>query len=137
MNAVKITIEHDGTTYYGTVMRIKKTTLGVEDHGVFTAHLHCEGNGSGVGLGGYSLDSWSEEDKRRIGTAYGLDHIKAILSTVGVDRWEALPGINLIVLNESEHPLGTTPVGFADITGERVLIFKDHAEAWKQREAAA
>jgi hypothetical protein len=34
-----ITIEHNGTTYYGEIMRIKSTSLGWEDHGNATLAL--------------------------------------------------------------------------------------------------
>ena len=36
--------------------RITRTTLGVEDHGILTAFLHLEGDGWGIGFGGYALD---------------------------------------------------------------------------------
>jgi hypothetical protein len=72
--------------------RIKSTMLGTEDHGIFTCYLYCEGGGWGCGFGGYALDKWSEVDKRRIGSAYGLEFIKQILDTLEIESWEKLPG---------------------------------------------
>lgn len=77
-----ITIEHDGTTYYGTVMKIRSTFLGT------------------------------------------------IVATAGAGAWENLPGTDIIVLHDSPSIWGSTPVGLADIRGDRVLIFKDHAAKW-------
>jgi hypothetical protein len=132
-----ITVDHNGTTYYAQVARIKSTMLGQEDHGILTAYLHVEGDGWGVGVGGYGLDAWSEEEGRRIPTAYGLDQIVQMIATVGVSSWEKLPGAEVLVLYADAHPWGSTAAGIAHIVDEgRVLILKDHAEEWKSREPA-
>lgn len=128
---VSITVQHNGTTYYGTVMRVKSTHLGGEDHGIFTAYLHCEGRGTGVGLGGRGMDSYDKETKKRVGTAYGLDLIAQMIRTVGVSAWEKIPGNDVIVLHKERSMLGSIPAGFADITAERVLIFEDHANLFR------
>lgn len=133
-----IEIEHNGETLHGVVMRIKSTSLTIEDHGIVTAYLHCEGDGSGIGVGGYCLDQPVKDADgkflRREGTGYGLDHIMQILNTAGVGSWEKLPGLNIIVLHETPSVWGSTAVGFAHISDEKkVLIFKDHAEAWEEK----
>ena len=133
-----ITIEHDGTTYYGDVMRIKSTMLGYEDHGILTAQLYCEGDGCGVAVGGFCLDNPSDGpgyDRR--GTAYGLDHLIRIMETVGVSSWEALAGKDVVVLRESEHGWGSVSVGVAGLLNDRVLILKEHAEVWRDCEGVA
>ena len=72
---------------------IQSTMLGIEDHGIMTAYLMLEGDGWGCGFGGYSLDTPSGKmDGKRMGTAYGIDWIMAVLDTVGVDSWEQLKG---------------------------------------------
>jgi len=71
---------------------IKSTSLGVEDHGIFTCNLELSGDGWGCGFGGYALDEWNPEAKRRIGTAYGMEFIGAILRTLEVETWEQLRG---------------------------------------------
>lgn len=79
---------------------IESTHLGVEDHGIMTCYLHLKYHGSGQGFGGYALDRQNGErdtKSRRIGTAYGCEFIKRILETVGVDRWEKLPGKHIRV----------------------------------------
>ena len=67
-------------------MRIKGTMLGREDHGILTAFLQLEGNGTGQGFGGWCLDSAD-----RPNPAAGL-WISRVLEVVGVAEWEELPG---------------------------------------------
>lgn len=71
---------------------IDSTMLGDEDHGIFTCYIVVSGDGWGCGFGGYALDKYVREEKRRIGTAYGLEFIKQILSTLEISTWEKLPG---------------------------------------------
>jgi len=72
--------------------RIRSTMLGVEDHGVFTFMLDLDFGGSGQGAGGYVLDEYKKELKRRVGCAEGMELIARVLWVVGVEKWEALPG---------------------------------------------
>ena len=71
---------------------ISSTSLGEEDHGIFTAYVHLSGDGWGVGFGGYALDDWSEADQRRVGSDFGCEFIKAVLETLEVKTWEKLVG---------------------------------------------
>ena len=78
--------------------QIESTSLGGYDGGtsVMTCWLHLKYGGSGgQGFGGYGLDEpFHKGDKfaGRRGTAYGMEFITRIIATVGVDRWEDLPG---------------------------------------------
>lgn len=139
MTHIKTTIEHDGKTYSGQIGTIKSTSLGTQDHGIITSMLHVEWTGGGIGVGGYCLDEPRKDaDGKRIGrfgTAYGLDHIMRVLETVGVDKWEQLPGKQVIVLFEGESRLGSFACGIAGITNERVLNFNDHAASFIDEEA--
>lgn len=67
--------------------------LGYEDHGIFTCMIGLDYNGAGQSFGGYCLDKWSEKEKRRIGTAYGLDWIIQLLKTLDVSTMKKLEGI--------------------------------------------
>lgn len=132
-----ITIEHEGETYSGQVMRIKSTMLGQEDHGIWSFMLYCEAPGSGIGVGGFCLDTPVKVDGKhshREGTAYGLDLLMRVCETAGVYSWEKLPGLDIIVLYEGEQRggfWGSTSVGFAHVTDEKkVLILKKHHEKW-------
>ena len=133
-----LTVEHDGTTYYGHVATIDATTLGWEDHGVLSAMLHTSWSGGGVSVGGFCLDkSTGAPDYERRGTAYGLDHIMRVMETVGVRNWEDLKGRQVIVLFDAENSWGSTSKGIAGLTNDKVLILKDHAESWRESEVTA
>lgn len=91
--------------------RILSTMLGTEDHGILTCWLHLEYDGSGQGFGGYALDAPNGKrntDFKRIGCAWGMQLIKAILETVGVEKWEDLPGKYIRVMAEHSkvHGIG-------------------------------
>ncbi|PZR55273.1 hypothetical protein DNL40_02565 [Xylanimonas oleitrophica] len=139
-----ITVEHGGKTYGGQVGTIESTTFGTTDHGIVTAMLHVKFDGGGIGVGGMVLDTPRKDEVGkslgREGSAYGLDLLMWIMRTVGVDRWEKLPGKQVIVLFDGGRSsyLGSTSVGIAHITDEReVLILDDHAKTWREREEAA
>lgn len=130
-----IEIQHNGTTYYGKVARVESTMLGVEDHGIVTAYLRCKGDGWGIGVGGYCLDMPVKVDGKhshREGTGYGLDHIMRLAQTVGSPTWEGCKDKDVVVLFTTEHSWGSTAVGIAHVSDEsKVLILKEHAEAWE------
>lgn len=140
MTTIKTTIQHEGKTYAGQIGTIKSTQLGVQDHGVMTATLNVEWSGGGIGVGGYTLDSPRKDDNGkflgRIGTAYGLDHVMRLLETVGVDRWEQMPGKQVIVLFEGEGGWGSISCGIAGITNEKVFDVKAHVKEFLELEEA-
>lgn len=72
--------------------KIISTTLGKEDHDIFTFFLHLEFEYGTQGFGGYCLDSYNKKLKRRVCVGVGLEVINQILDTVGVNIWEKLPG---------------------------------------------
>ena len=82
---------------------IERTSLGLEDHGIFTAMIYLSGDSWGIGFGGYALDQWEEAEKRRVGVAYGAEFIKAVLKTLGVETWEQLPKTPCRVDLTNEH----------------------------------
>jgi hypothetical protein len=71
---------------------IDYTKLGTEDHGIFTCMIGLDYGHSGQGFGGYGLDAYDQDAKRRIGHAFGIDFIKAVLNVAGVTNWEDLNG---------------------------------------------
>lgn len=134
-----VAVEHDGKTYAGQIATIDSTTLGWEDHGILTANLNCSWKGGGISVGGFCLDqSTGTPDYTRRGTAYGLDHVMRLMEAVGVNRWEKLPGKQVIVLFDAKPGAATwgrQSVGIAGLLNETVLILTDHAEGWRSAEA--
>ncbi len=95
---------------------IESTQLGNSDHGgVMDCWLFLKYDGGGQGFGGYCLDEprfeKGVEPRKfigRFGTAWGMEYIKRVLQTVGVDRWENLPGQHVRVECEQSkiHRIG-------------------------------
>lgn len=131
-----ITVEHNGETYAGQIMTIKSTHLGLEDHGLATAYLHCEYDGGGIGVGGFGLDAPVHVDGKfshREGAAYGMDHIMQLVATVGAKSWEDCKGRQVIVISEGKGGPGTMSIGIAGLTNGKVMILKEHAARWLER----
>lgn len=133
-------IGHNGVEYTAHVATIERTHLGTEDHGIVTAYLHLKWGSSGIGVGGMCLDAPEFEGDggkflRRIGTAYGLDHLMQLMATVGVDSWEKLPGKRVFVLFPNNESWGSIASGIANIDTGKAFILKEHAEEWKARKA--
>ena len=83
--------------------KIESTQLGVEDHGIMTFWLLFNFGGSEQGFGGCCLDTYSEEEKRMIGTAAGMDIIMQILEVCGVSDWEDIKGKTLYALYDTDR----------------------------------
>lgn len=124
------TLVHGSTEYQAQPCVVAQTHLGQEDHGMFTAGLQLEGKGWGQSAGLYSLDSYDSKRERRVGTAFGMDQIQAILAVCGAEKWESLRGTHLLALRNVETS-GNLVLGIASPDGERVLIFSEHAEEWR------
>lgn len=76
------------------------TSLGAEDHGIFTAYVYVEGRGFGCGFGGYALDKYNPDSNERRATAFGMDFIVQVLNTLDVTSWEKLKGTHCRVETE-------------------------------------
>ena len=119
--------------------RITSTFLGVEDHGILTCVLRLDFGGSGQAVGQYALDMPVHEFGRfvgRRGTAKGMEFVRLILSTLGVDAWEDLKG-HLIRIKRGGEGRMVTAIGH--IIEDRWLEFGRYwdnskfveAEKWK------
>jgi hypothetical protein len=97
--------------------KIVSTSLGVEDHGIFTAYLHLDGGGWGGGFGGYSLDGPVKDTagkfEGRVGSAFGAEFIRRVLETLEVETWEKLPGTIVRVTSEGLGGRAATTIGHA------------------------
>jgi hypothetical protein len=72
--------------------KIDGTSLGIQDHGIFTFSISLDYGGSGQSFGGFVLDDKPDDTGKRRGSAFGCDAILQVLRVVGVDRWEDLVG---------------------------------------------
>ena len=83
--------------------KISGTTLGFEDHGIFTCTIRLDYDGSVQSFGGYFFDTYDEKLKRRVGHRFGVDFMMELLNTVGVSTWEQLEGRYVRVKQEINH----------------------------------
>lgn len=81
--------------------KITVVMLGYEDHGIFTCMVGLQYDGGGQSFGGYGLDEWNENEKQRVGTAYGLDWIIQLLKVLEVHNIKELEGQPVRV--EADH----------------------------------
>lgn len=125
-----ITFEFDGEQYSGFIATIKKTSLGYNDRGFFSADLQLSWPGGGVTFGGYALDGKPErkDDKDwnapRTPTKYGHAFIIEILRTVGVSTWEELQGQRVVALFEGSGYAGSIIKGIMGLESREVFFPK-------------
>lgn len=121
------TLYLNGVEYVAEIATVEATFLGREDHGIFTAQLTLSSGSWGQVAGGYALDAPSDRP-RRIGTAFGLDHIIAIIDVLGCGDWEHVKGSRCFAIRDEDQ--SSSIVGLADLTAQRALIFKQHADTF-------
>lgn len=100
--------------------KIESTFLGVDDHGIMTFWLNLDYGGSGQGAGGWCLDEYKKKIDKRGGGARSMELIMRILSTVGVDTWEELPGKYI----KAKCDMGKV-YGICSALGDKWLMFDD------------
>lgn len=105
--------------------KIGYTTLGVEDHGIMTFMLGLETDGSGQGMGGYALDSWSKEHEKRVGHPDSIMMIRDIIETVGVSNWEDLKGEYVRMVREDDS-WNSRIIGIGHIVEDKWFYFSDY-----------
>jgi len=82
---------------------IESTMLGYEGHGIFSAYLQLDYGCAGQSFGGYAMDEPKGErgaGRHRVGTAFGMDFIIAVMKVVGVESWEELKGKHVRVKSD-------------------------------------
>lgn len=130
---MNVTVNHGDRIYGAQVNTIESTQLGFHD-GIMEGMIHCVSRSNSTGCGGYRLDSGPKGE----GTAYGLDWIIQVLHTVGVNKWEDLPGSGVLVLFDKPEASywGAQSVGLANVDTGKAFIFQEHVGLWKEKEAA-
>ena len=140
-------IVHTPTGRRGVFAKIDSTHFGVEDHGIATFFLNLKWNSGGVGVGGYGIDTPLFENpatgelrtsrgddftefRGRFGTDYGLQMMLKMLTVVGVEAWEKLPGQTVLVLFGTESAgWGSLAKGIANpFDPDKYLVLEDFRE---------
>jgi hypothetical protein len=107
--------------------KISSVSLGIEDDvGVFTASICFDFGGTSQCMSGWTLDTWDEKRKRRIGTAAGLDYIIRVLEAAGVGKWEDMVGNEVWVEHDWSHVYSLEAPNYREHKG------KFDTEEWKK-----
>lgn len=111
-------VEIDGQTYTAEIARCESFTLGIEDHGLFTAQVAFEGSGWGQGLSAHALDTFDKDRRERVGTAFGCDYIIALVRVLGSP--ERAKGRRVVLFRDQPYGLikGFAALGSDDSIGE-------------------
>jgi hypothetical protein len=83
---------------------IKSVSLSMEDHGVLSAWLQLEYDGSGQGFGGYTLHIPEGFAKGKKDSPYAGHFITRCIQIGGVGKWEDLPWKTIRV--KKDKPFG-------------------------------
>lgn len=73
--------------------RIADVMIGYEDHGILTMNLTLEGEGWGVGFGGYALNAYDDVKRDRVGHAMLAEAVMRLLRTFEVNEVSKLKGL--------------------------------------------
>ena len=82
---------------------IEGVMLGFEDHNIMTCMVHVKGDMLNQGFGGYALDTYDKQFKRRVGTAYGMEWLIRLMNTVGAREFKELKGMYVRIEADEYH----------------------------------
>lgn len=110
--------------------KIESTAL-EKQHGIMSFSLMFNFGGTSQVFGGYELDDYSEELKRRVGTAGGLDLVMGIIKACGVEKWEDIKGKVMYVLYEKEG-WNEQIIGIKALSFEQggIFLIKEWQDKW-------
>jgi len=110
--------------------RVEDCYMEIEDHGILTCWLSLDKEeGLHQSFGGYSLDGYNEELKRRVGSASGMDWILRLLQIFGVSRLEEIKGKMCYALYEDDSQL-IKGIKTLDIDGGKEFLISDWQKQW-------
>lgn len=110
--------------------RVEKCYMEIEDHGILTCWLSLDKEeGLHQSFGGYSLDGYNEEQKRRVGSASGMDWVLRLLQIFEVDRLEKIQGKMCYALYDEDSQL-IKGIQTLDIDGGHTFLISDWKEQW-------
>lgn len=116
--------------------KITSATLEIKDRGILNFWVFVDyEEGCSQGVGGIALDTWDENKKRRVGTAYGCEMIRQLLEFFSVNNLTEIKDQMVYVLGEgagfSFSPRGFEHLYVNDKKKKTLLfdeIYKEFAE---------
>ena len=80
--------------------KIENASITMADHGCLTWYLSLKGSGWGVSIGGYVIGHGYLDAKEFKGSEKGTESLMRVMDTIGVEKWEDLPGKYVRVYSE-------------------------------------
>ena len=109
--------------YYGQNAKIDSTSLGFEDHGIFTVMLGLDYGGTHQGAGMLCL-SHTDKDTHKVVMRPELgDIILGVMKACGVQEWEKVNGKTVVAIFEDDS-WSSNPIGIAPLLGGKPFIWK-------------
>lgn len=109
--------------------KIRKAHLEIQERGILNFWIHVDyEEGCSQGVGGLVLDTYDNERKTRVGTAYGCEMIRRLLLTLSVNDFGEMAGKYIHVVGTGEglmfKPIGIEPLR-VDGNVKPAFIFED------------
>lgn len=96
--------------------KVKSATLEIKERGILNFWVFVDyEEGCSQGIGGFSLDTWDENLKIRVGTAYGCEIVRQLLLFFGVNNLHEAKDEVVYVLGTGEG-LNFKPNGFEHLS---------------------
>jgi len=113
------------------VAKVKSVFFGLEDHRILTFSIGLDYGGTHQGFGGYALDTYDKEKKRRVGCAAGTDLILKLLNFFEVEQITDINGKYIYAVLDKDNICGSI-IGLKQLEpdGNKELLIKDWKNEW-------
>ena len=116
--------------------KVTKATLEIKDRGILMFYVYVDyEEGGSQGVGGICLDSYDDNKKRRVGTAYGCEMIRQCLEVFNVNDFSEMKGKYIWVLGNGEG-FGFKPTGFQSLNvdkNQKTFLFDEVHQEFKDK----
>ena len=95
--------------------KITSANLAIQERGILNFWINVDyEEGMSQGIGGITLDEWSDDLNSRVGTSYGCEMIRRILLELCVDDFSQMKGKKIWVFGDGES-LSFNPKGISSL----------------------
>lgn len=115
--------------------RVTSASLNIKDSCILTFWINVDyEEGMSQDIGGYALDTYDKVNDTRVGTAYGCELIRQLLTVLDVDDFSQMRGKTIWVLTQGEG-LATMVTGIQALKadGGKQIIFNDIFNKFKNQ----
>ena len=102
--------------------KVTKATLQIQERDILMFYVFVDyEEGTSQGIGGICLDTYDKDKKKRVGTAYGCEMIKACLDFFGVNNLSEVKNYKCYLLTEKDFIRNA-----GDVLGLKQLPFYEY-----------